>query len=115
MVRGPLSRLSPPARLLVDIATAAARPLEPAEAADLLGADTLADALRSDNLGELLDLAADRRIRFGHSLLRDACYEELTPPRRAPLHPRIPEPLARRSDPTPAEVRRPHRPAGGPP
>ncbi|OLB67391.1 MAG: hypothetical protein AUI10_00230 [Actinobacteria bacterium 13_2_20CM_2_72_6] len=114
MVRGPLNRLTPPARLLVDIATAAARPLEPAEAADLLGADTLADALRSDNLGELLDLAADRRIRFGHSLLRDACYEELTPPRRARLHARIAETLARRSDRSAAEVARHYRLAGEP-
>jgi tetratricopeptide (TPR) repeat protein len=114
MVRGPLGRLTPPARLLVDIATAASRPLEPAEAADLLGADTLADALRSDNLGELLDLAADRRIRFGHSLLRDACYEELAPPRRARLHARIAEALARRSDRSAAEVARHHRLAGEP-
>jgi DNA-binding SARP family transcriptional activator len=114
MVRGPLSRLAPSARLLVDISTAAARPLEPAEAADLLGTDTLADALRSDNLGELLDLAADERIRFGHSLLRDACYQELAPPRRARLHARIAEALAQRSDRSAAEVARHHRLAGEP-
>ncbi len=112
MVRAPLGRLSTPARLLVDMATAAARPLGLAEAADLVGADTLADALEAEFLGELLDLSGDDRIRFAHSLLRDACYQELPGARRTRLHARIAETFARRPDRSAAEVARHHRLAG---
>lgn len=112
MVRAPVGRLSPPARLLVDMATAAARPLRLAEAADLMGADALADALEAEFLGELLDLSGDDRIRFAHSLLRDACYQELPGIRRARLHARIAETFAHRADRSAAEVARHHRLAG---
>ncbi len=112
MVRAPLGRLSPAARLLVDLATAAARPLRLAEAADLVGADAVADALEAEFLGELLDLSGDDRIRFAHSLLRDACYQELPGIRRARLHARIAETFARRPDRSAAEVARHHRLAG---
>lgn len=112
MVRAPLGRLSPAARLLVDLATAAARPLEFTEAAELVGADTLADALEAEFLGELLDLSADDRIRFAHSLLRDACYQELPGARRTRLHARIAETFARRPDRSAAEVAWHHRLAG---
>jgi DNA-binding SARP family transcriptional activator len=112
MVRAPLGRLSPAARLLVDMATAAARPLRLAEAADLMGADTLADALEAEFLGELLDLSGDDRIRFAHSLLRDACYQELPGARRTRLHARIAETFARRPDRSAAEVAQHHQLAG---
>src|SRR2546429_245795 len=68
-----------------DRARPAAGPWEPAGAADLRGADTRADAWRSDTLGGLLALAAARGTGFGHSLLRAACYEERPPPRGARL------------------------------
>jgi len=112
VVRGPLGRLPAAARLLVDVATAVARPLDPAEAADLIGVDTLSDALRADSIGELLDIAGDRRIRFAHSLLRDACYQELSPVRLVRLHARIADVLARRPGRSAAEVARHHRLAG---
>ena len=112
MVRAPLGRLSPAARLLVDMATAAARPLRLAEAADLVGADALSDALEAAFLGELLDLSGDDRIRFAHSLLRDACYQELPGIRRARLHTTIAETFAHRPDRSAAEVARHYRLAG---
>ena len=112
MVRAALGRLSPAARLLVDLATVAARPLRLAEAADLLGADTLVDALEAEFLGELLDLSGDDLIRFAHSLLRDACYQELPGIRRARLHARIAAAFAQRPDRSAAEVARHHRLAG---
>ena len=112
MVRAPLGRLSPAARLLVDMATAAARPLRLAEAADLVGAGTLADALEAECLGELLDLSGGDRIRFAHSLLRDACYQELPGIRRARLHARLADTFARRPDRSAAEVARHHQLAG---
>jgi tetratricopeptide (TPR) repeat protein len=112
MVRAPLGRLSPAARLLVDLATAAARPLGLAEAADLVGADMLADALDGEFVGELLDLSGGDRIGFAHSLLRDACYQELPGARRARLHARIADTFARRPDRSAAEVARHHRLAG---
>jgi tetratricopeptide (TPR) repeat protein len=111
-VRAPLGRLGPPARLLVDLATAATRPLEPSEVADLIDADTLRDALASEHLGELLNLTGDRRVRFTHGLVRDACYEQVPPVRRARLHARLAEVLARRSDRSAAEVARHYRLAG---
>ena len=113
LVRGPLGRLTPSARLLIDIATAVARPMDPAEAGDLVGIDTLADALRSETLGELLDVA-DRRIRFGHSLLREACYQQLSPARRSRLHASIAEVLAGRPGRSAAEVARHYQEAGDP-
>ena len=112
LVRAPLGRLKPAARLLVDLATAAARPLELGEAADLMGADALADALEAEFLGELIDLSADDRIRFGHSLLRDACYRELNSARRTRLHARIADVFAHRADRRAAEVARHHQLAG---
>jgi DNA-binding SARP family transcriptional activator len=112
LVRGPLRRLTPAARLLVDVATVVARPLEPAEAADLVGVDALIDALGADTLGELLDVAGDRRIRFTHSLLRDACHRELSPVRLARLHALIADVLGRRPGRSAAEVARHHRLAG---
>lgn len=112
LVRGPLGRLSPPARLLIDIAAAVARPLDSGEAADLVGVDTLAEAQRCEALDELLDVAGDRRIRFGHSLLREACYQELSPARRARLHASIAEGFAGRPGRSAAEVARHYQEAG---
>jgi len=77
-----------------------------------VGVDTLAEALRCETLGELLDVAGDRRIRFGHSLLREACYEDLSPARRARLHASIADALATRPGRSAAEVALHYQEAG---
>lgn len=112
LVRGPLNRLDPSARLLVDLAAAAARPLEASEAASLVGADALNDALMNPAIAELLDLTSNRQIRFAHSLLREACYQELPAARSGRLHARLAEVLARRPGRSAAEVARHRRLAG---
>ena len=85
-VRGPLTRLDGPARRLVDIVAAAGRPLERGEAAQLVGAERIPDALEEACRAHLLDAQDNRRIGFIHALVRDACYRELAPARRAWLH-----------------------------
>lgn len=112
LVRRPLSRLDPSARLLVDLATAAARPLEAAEASDLVGADALTEALADPAIAELLDLSSPRQIRFAHSLLREACHQELPAARVGRLHARLADVLARRPGRSAAEVGRHYRLAG---
>ncbi|MDX6646694.1 MAG: hypothetical protein QOK40_2421 [Miltoncostaeaceae bacterium] len=111
-VRGPLGRLEPQARLLVDLAAAAGRPLEGGEAADLVGAEALPAALAGAVAADLLDAAADRRVRFVHALVREACYGELAPARRAWAHARLAEALAQRPRRSAAEVGRHLRLAG---
>ena len=45
-------------------------------------------------------------MRFGHELVREACYAEIEPARRARLHARLADVLSRRSRPQVAEVAR---------
>src|SRR5207247_2191812 len=96
-VRAPLLRLDEPGRLLLDAAAAAARPLEPGEAADVVGAEALPGALAAAWAAGLLDPSDSRRVRFVHALLREACYAEMTPARRTLVHARLADRLARRS------------------
>jgi DNA-binding SARP family transcriptional activator len=94
-VRVPLGRLPDDARRLVELTAAAARPLEPGEAADLVGPEVLPDALAAAWEAELLDRQDPRRVRFTHALLREACYAELPPARRRWAHARLAEGLGR--------------------
>ncbi len=113
-IRGPLGRLTPAARSLVDLVAAAGRPVELAEAAALVGAEELPEALDATLAAGLLAEDDDRRVRFGHELIREACYAELTPAHRAQAHHRLGEVLGRRSGRRAAEVARHHRLAGEP-
>ena len=104
-VRGPLRSLDGAARSLVELAAAGGRPLEMAEAADLVGAGQLADAVDEGVAAGLLE-AAGRRVGFGHDLVREACYAELGAPRALAAHARLAEVLARRPGRRAAEVAR---------
>ena len=72
-VRGPMRSLAGGARALVNLAAAGGRPLEMAEAAELVGAAALADAVDEAVAAGLLEVAG-RRVGFGHDLVREACY-----------------------------------------
>jgi DNA-binding SARP family transcriptional activator len=111
-VRGPLGGLSVEGRTLVELVSAAGRPLEPGEAADLVGAEALTTALAAGLEANLLATTGDRRLRFAHDLLSEACYMEVPPARRALLHARLAETLARRPGRVAAEVARHFRLAG---
>ncbi len=104
-VRGPLRSLAGDARTLADLAAAGGRPLEMAEAADLVGAGQLADAVDECVAAGLLEVAG-RRVGFGHDLVREACYAELGAPRALAAHARLAEVLARRPGRRAAEVAR---------
>jgi DNA-binding SARP family transcriptional activator/tetratricopeptide (TPR) repeat protein len=113
-VRATLAPLSPEVRRLVEIAAAAARPLDGAEISQLPlddPDDAAAEALQSGLL-----VAVDSRIAFGHRLLRDAVYEEIASPRRRGLHGRWARVLLASEQagarPRPAEVARHLRLAG---
>ena len=95
-IRTPVRRLPPPARLLVEVAAAAARPLERREAAEAVGAEALHDAFLAASEAGLLD-PSDRQVRFVHELVRQACYAELPNARREWLHSRLAELLGRRA------------------
>ena len=107
-VRAPLGRLTPPARGLVALAAVAGRPLEPGEAADLMGPAALAESIAEGVAGGLLALAADRRLGFRHALVREAVEAELEPGERVEAHRRLARALARRPGRRPAEVARHH-------
>jgi len=104
-VRTPRVALPSSARVLVDFAAAAARPLSIAEAAELLGRERLADALAAGTAAQLLDRDSGG-VRFSHELVREACYAEIDPARRARLHSRLADVLSQRPRPQVAEVAR---------
>ncbi|HEX6335927.1 MAG TPA: AAA family ATPase [Jiangellaceae bacterium] len=104
-LRAPLARLTPPARLLVDAVSVLGRPMGLGEAADLNGAEHLADAVAAAAHENLLEVQ-DRHVRFAHGLVREACYAELEPARRAWLHGRVADTLQARPGRTVAEVAR---------
>ncbi len=105
-IRSSLGRLPPPARLLVEVAAAAARPLEMTEVADAVGVDAARDAFIAGCDSGLLE-PAEHSARFVHELVRKACYADLTEPRRRWLHGLIAGALARRPTPAaPAEIAR---------
>jgi DNA-binding SARP family transcriptional activator/tetratricopeptide (TPR) repeat protein len=105
-VRAPRARLSLAARLLVDLAAAAGRALEPGEASRLVGPERLPDALEEACRAHLLDASEDRRIGFQHALVREACYADLAPARRAWLHGDLADVLRSRSRRAIAEIAR---------
>ena len=90
-MRGPLARLSPPARDLVAGAAAAGRALTVPEAAALTGAERLDDAVAEGVAGGLLDPDAGVEVAFTHDLVRRACYGELSAGRRRAAHARLAE------------------------
>ena len=90
----------------MDVAAAAGRPLWPGEAADLVGAEQLPAALDEAAGADLLEAGADRRIGFGHALLREACNAELGEGRRAWIHGRLADVLLARRRRSAAEVGR---------
>ena len=110
----PLARLGESDRLLVDLCAAAGRSLVPGEAAELVGAERLPAALDAGLAADLLEESLDRRIGFRHALLRDACYADLGPGRRAWVHRRLAETLLARRRPAAAEIGR-HLLLGGEP
>jgi DNA-binding SARP family transcriptional activator/tetratricopeptide (TPR) repeat protein len=105
-VRGPLARLSDPARRLVDLVAAAGRPLERGEAAELVGARALTAALEEACAVRLLDDREDRRIAFHHALVRDACYAALPAAHRAGRHGELADAMLARSSRSVAEIAR---------
>jgi DNA-binding SARP family transcriptional activator len=111
-VRGPLAGLTVTARLAVDLAAAAARPLAAAELAGPVGAEALPDAVAAGVAADLLAPGADDRICFRHALIRAACYAELPAGRRAWLHAALAGALGARPGRAPAEVARHLRLAG---
>lgn len=110
-IRAPVRRLPPHARLLVEIAATAGRPLDRREAAQAVGAETVDDAFAAAAEAGLLD-ASDRQVRFVHELVRQACYAELPHARREWLHATIADLLVQRGTAGAAEVARHLRLAG---
>jgi DNA-binding SARP family transcriptional activator len=105
-IRSSLGRLPPPARLLVEVAATAARPLEMTEVADAVGVDAAQDAFIAGCDSGLLE-PAEHSARFVHELVRKACYADLSEPRRRWLHGLVAGVLTRRPTPTaPAEIAR---------
>jgi len=104
-VRGPRERLPAGARLLVDLAAVAARPLELGEAAELVGAERFLDAVGDAAAAGLLE-SDERRLRFPHALVREACHAEIDAARRPSLHARLAAVLGARRRPEVAEVAR---------
>jgi DNA-binding SARP family transcriptional activator len=105
-LRAPLVRLSASARRLVDLAAAAGRPLERGEAAQLVGAERMPQALDEACRAHLLDVREDRRIGFEHALVREASYAALAPARRAWMHADLADVLLARSSRSVAEIAR---------
>ena len=107
-VRATVAPLPDEARRLVEIAAAAARPIEAVE----LGRLPLGDPERAATaaLQSGLMVATGDAVAFRHALLRDAVYEEVAEPRRPGLHHRWAQVLLASEQagaiPRPAEVAR---------
>ena len=104
--RGALAGLPGPARLLVELAACAGRALEAVEAAELVGAEQLPDALAAAMEPGLLETHETRRIGFAHALTREAVYDDLSEPERILLHGRLADVLRGRPRPPVPEVAR---------
>lgn len=111
-VRGPLARLSSPARELVAAAAAAGRALTVREAISVTGAERLEDAVSEGVACGLLDPDAGGHVAFAHDLLRRACYGELPAARRRAAHARLAGIIGENSGRAPAEVAHHLRAAG---
>jgi tetratricopeptide (TPR) repeat protein len=90
--RAAMARLGPDARELVRTLAVAGRDVALEEAADRAGVSVV-DALPPAEDAGLLESAGDR-IRFGHALLRDAVYADLSASERTARHLRAAEQLA---------------------
>lgn len=111
MVRASLARLDRSARRLVEFAAVAGRPLEPGEAAELVGAETLTESVEAAWETNLLE-PGGRRVAFAHDLLSEACYREIPPAGLVALHGDLAAALARRPERSAAEIARHHVLAG---
>lgn len=88
--------LAEAARLLVDVVAAAGRALSLDELEPLLAPHDADGALEAATMAQLLEVEGGRGVRFRHDLVRDACYAEIEPARRAMLHRRLAEALRER-------------------
>jgi DNA-binding SARP family transcriptional activator/tetratricopeptide (TPR) repeat protein len=104
--RAALAALPPPARLLAEIAACAGRPLEAAEAAEIVGGERLPDALAAASERGLLEAKESRRIGFAHTITRAAVYDDLDESQRLRLHGRLADVLRQRPRPSVSEVAR---------
>jgi DNA-binding SARP family transcriptional activator len=113
-VRSALAPLSGEARDLIEIASVAARPLDPVEIREL--ALSSAEQAATVAVQSGIVHADDGELGFRHALLREAVYEEISPPRRRGLHQRWADTLLAseraQAIPRPAEVARHLRLAG---
>lgn len=112
-VRRPVARLDPASRALVDAAAAAGRPLRAEEAGRVVPGG-LGEALADAQAQGLLERDGDGRVRFGHDLLRDACYAEIGDARRAAAHRRLAAALGAHTGRRAGEVARHHLRGGDP-
>jgi DNA-binding SARP family transcriptional activator/tetratricopeptide (TPR) repeat protein len=104
--RAALAALPPPARLLAEIAACAGRPLDAAEAAEIVGGEQLPDALAAASERGLLEARGSRRIGFAHMITRAAVYDDLDESQRLRLHGRLADVLRKRPRPSVSEVAR---------
>ena len=110
-VRGPLGRLSPTARRLVDLGAVSGRALELGELGELLPPESLGAAFDACVESGLIDSMSPRSPEFVHDLVRRACYAEIAPGHRSQLHGELAAVLARRLAPA-AETARHFQIAG---
>jgi DNA-binding SARP family transcriptional activator/tetratricopeptide (TPR) repeat protein len=105
-VRAALVGLTPTARQLVEAAAVAGCDLTADEAGLLIpdgAAEKLAAAVAAAESTGLVE-CSEGRIRFGHSLLREAAYDDIPELRRAALHGRVAGVLAAGGDAAAAET-----------
>jgi DNA-binding SARP family transcriptional activator/tetratricopeptide (TPR) repeat protein len=105
-IRPTLARLPGSARQLVDIGAAAGRPLDLGEVAACVGPEHADAAIDAAYAAGLLCDVPGRRLRFTHSLVREACYAELGAGRRTWAHRRFAEVLEDRPHQAPSELAR---------
>jgi DNA-binding SARP family transcriptional activator/tetratricopeptide (TPR) repeat protein len=92
VVRATAADLDGEARVLAELASVAARDIEPAELERLPIANPAGAA--SAAIGTGLLVSRSRRLAFRHALLREAFYAEIPEPKRAELHERFAAVLA---------------------
>jgi DNA-binding SARP family transcriptional activator/tetratricopeptide (TPR) repeat protein len=105
-LRPTLARLPGSARLLVDVASVAGRPLELGEVASCVGPDQMDDAVDAACAAGFLQERPGRRLGFVHALIRDACYAELGSGRRIWAHGRLAQVLQGRPQSEASELAR---------
>jgi ABC-type cobalamin transport system ATPase subunit len=105
LVRQRVARLSERAAALVRGASVVSAPVDLATLAEVAGLDVDAalDAL-DESLASGVMRATGARYELGHAIVRRAIHEDLSPDRRARLHRRAADALARASSPDHAEI-----------